>query len=121
MSLLSISKNPLSESLQNEYIKDLYRDIVVLPGILQALLFGSAASLTMSDQSDMDILLIFDSNENLRLARKKYYSSVGSTKTPRDIIWKTQDIFNKEKELGGISMIAFDSGKNILEKYDERS
>lgn len=74
-----------------------------------AYLFGSAAIGKNTEHSDLDILLIIPDGADI----KKYYQFVNTAFfSPVAVDWiiKTSSNFEKDREIGGIAMIAAQTG-----------
>ena len=81
--------------------------------VLQIILFGSRARGQASSQSDWDILVITE--EKLSFAEKweiidKIKRKLAFLKIPNDIIFKSKEDFEKEKEIPGL--IAYEVNLN---------
>ena len=72
---------------------------------LKLYLFGSAAEGKMTDQSDFDFLLVFETAAQIKLAQKKLKKHYPLSQYPVDIIWVTQEEYQRKKELGGICFV----------------
>ncbi|MFK8137691.1 MAG: nucleotidyltransferase domain-containing protein [Bdellovibrionales bacterium] len=92
----------------------LKKELGNLPGLYDAILFGSAVNSELTDQSDLDVVLIFDTSQNLKNSREIYYQSKILGKLPRDIIWLDKKSYDQYKDLGGIAFIAKQSGLSIF-------
>ena len=82
------------------------------------ILFGSAARDEATDQSDIDILVICDSDDDLTRARKGVRKVLPKTVLPIDLIWMTVGEFERKKDLGGIAFIASREGKVLFRKCE---
>ena len=76
-------------------------------------LFGSASEGKMTDQSDLDYLVVCPDADSIKsgkssLARLKPLAGI-----PVDLIWVTQDEFKEKRESGGVCFIAWNDGKLI--------
>lgn len=83
-------------------------------------LFGSAAEGKMTDQSDFDFLLVFDSSQSLRKAQKTLLSFYPLSTIPVDLVWTTTEEFEKKKEIGGVCFIVHREGQCLFEKNEGR-
>lgn len=78
---------------------------------LQVYLFGSLSTKNFKLGSDIDLLLIFKTAENIRESRK---SLTGMSRLisgiPTDLLFMTEEDFETKKDSGGIPFIAFREG-----------
>ncbi len=79
--------------------------------IQSAYLFGSGATNTMTADSDLDLLLVFKNEDELKIARTEIIHSIQTIAI--DWIFKTEIDFEKEKNFGGVSYEAYHFGKKI--------
>ncbi len=81
-------------------------------------LFGSAARGEMTDQSDLDFLLIFSFLEEIKPAARRVYQAMPFSNVPLDIVWTTDTEFHRKKDIGGVCMEAYLEGECL---YDKRA
>ncbi|MBI4405466.1 MAG: nucleotidyltransferase domain-containing protein [Deltaproteobacteria bacterium] len=79
-------------------------------------LFGSAAEGKMTDQSDLDFLVVMESEDSIKKAQKKLRPFYPLSEYPVDLVWVTKDTFNNKKQLGGVCMVAFKEGKCLFKR-----
>ena len=111
MSLLKLSNNhkvdfdPIQKSVAKvENFKNLNL-------IQSAYLFGSGATNTMTADSDLDLLLVFKNEDELKIAKTEI---IHSTQTIAiDWIFKLADEFEVRKNMGGVCFEAFHYGKKM--------
>lgn len=82
------------------------------PG-LQVYLFGSAASGRFTEDSDLDLLLVYPDGTDLAASQKTLYSKRW-TDIAVDFICVTQEQFDKKKNLGGICFESFHYGMKLI-------
>ncbi len=96
--------------------KELIAKILVEQKLTQAFLFGSAAENKNTENSDLDILLVIpndaDEKNYYKVTQRPFFSS-------RAVDWivKKESDFNIQKNIGGISLIAYQTGILI---YDDK-
>lgn len=106
----------LSLSEIQTHVDGLLEDFSHLDGLKRILLFGSAARGTMSEASDIDAVLIFDSLENASYYRKKIHSLRVKTKWPADLICVDEAQFNERSQIGGVLFVAREEGCVLFER-----
>jgi predicted nucleotidyltransferase len=79
----------------------------------QLYLFGSAAEGVATDQSDLDFLIVMPDLASIRPAQKRLYPLMPLSSMQVDLVWVTEEIFERKKELGGVCMVAFTEGRKI--------
>lgn len=90
-------------------LSKLYREVQ----FKKAFLFGSAATSENTSDSDLDILIVVNNQEEVKLVYKTvnvgFFSPVAV-----DWIVKTKDDFEVQKNRGGVCLVAANLGKEIL-------
>jgi predicted nucleotidyltransferase len=74
-------------------------------------LFGSAVEGKMTDQSDFDLLSIYEDSPSLRCAQKALLPYYPLSNYPVDIVWVTKERFEKMSGIGGVCMVAYEEGR----------
>ena len=83
----------------------------------RVILFGSAARMEMTEASDIDLILIFDTEDQQNCAKTKLWKSRPSNDWPADLIFHTPDTFRLSCEKGGgASWLANREGIVLFEK-----
>ncbi len=80
--------------------------------IVEAFLFGSAVAGLITPDSDLDILVVFNSEEEIREAKTVVYT-LNFSPVAVDWVFKTKSDFCKRKEIGGVCWEAFNYGWRI--------
>lgn len=93
-------------------VATLVSDFSVLVGLEEMILFGSAASGSMSEASDLDVVLIFDSVENAKQA-SKIARQKRSSHWPADFVFVSRERFKQMADLGGVLYVAKREGRII--------
>ncbi len=73
-------------------------------------LFGSAAEAEMTDQSDFDFLILFESSQEIRTAQTRLRQSYPLSSYPVDIVWTTKAEFTRKQDVGGVCFIVHREG-----------
>ena len=79
----------------------------------RAILFGSGASENFTNESDLDILLVFKTKKELEVAQKVVTGRPLSA-WPIDFILKLEADFDRRKNVGGVCYEAVKSGKDLI-------
>ena len=83
------------------------------------ILVGSASTYDMTDGSDVDLVIIFDREDEISAAKQPLYASRPRDDWPHDLLFYTHDSFERSKATGGgLAWVAANEGK-ILFKKDE--
>ncbi len=84
---------------------------------IRIILFGSAATMEMTEASDIDLIVVFKTPEDLNSAKRKLWSSRPSDDWPVDLVFHTTESFQHSCEKGGgASWIASREGIVLFEK-----
>lgn len=114
MTLARFTATKLTSEQTNTLIKNVVTDFAMLPGLQAILLFGSAANETMTTASDIDILLVLDTKENVALSRKLFPSLRKHSTWPMDLLCIDVETFKQKSQIGGICFVARTEGKVIF-------
>jgi predicted nucleotidyltransferase len=102
--------------ITQEQINEISRRIVKSFKPRKIILFGSYANGTPTQESDLDLLIIKDSNFPSRLQNRKVRKILSDLKVPVDVIVKTSEEFQRYKDIiGTIIYPANKFGKVIYE------
>jgi len=102
--------------LTQERINEIIKEIVKSFKPQKVILFGSYASGTPTEESDLDLLIIKDSDLPTRLQNRKVRKILAGLKVPVDVIVKTADEFETYKDIiGTIVYPANKFGKLVYE------
>jgi predicted nucleotidyltransferase len=102
--------------ITQEQINKISRRIVKSFKPRKIILFGSYANGTPTQESDLDLLIIKDSNFPSRLQNRKVRKILSDLKVPVDVIVKTSEEFQRYKDIiGTIIYPANKFGKVIYE------
>ena len=102
----------VDESLIQQIVERVLR--VAIPE--KIILFGSAATGTMTRDSDIDLLVIERSPDNTRIESARIYDALGGVGFPCDVIVMATERFEETKDvIGGIAYPANRYGRVIHE------
>jgi predicted nucleotidyltransferase len=94
----------------------------ILDGCLpsRVFLFGSAARGELTDYSDVDFAVLFESEAELKNARKTLFSRPREDDVPHDILLFVEAEFERKGSIGGVCAIIAEEGKLLFERgqYD---
>lgn len=82
-------------------------------------IFGSYARGSISGTSDLDLAIIFETQEILKIQKKRILNSKLFLDYSTDILFFTRDEFEKKSSLWGICTIIKNEGKIIYDKRTE--
>jgi predicted nucleotidyltransferase len=77
------------------------------------ILFGSYARGEMTDQSDIDILIVMSDPSEISSARKSLAKVRPINDVPLDVIWMSSEDFHAKKSVGGVAMVASEEGYQL--------
>jgi predicted nucleotidyltransferase len=107
-----LSKNEIDEIVQNKL-----NYILEHSNPLQIYLFGSAARQTMTTSSDVDLILIFQNETDMRHAQQNLAKNRSQSLWPQDLIFHTEESFHHSvSKGGGASWLAFQEGQLIYSR-----
>ncbi len=85
----------------------------------RVILFGSASRGELTDHSDVDFALLFESAEALTAAKKTLFSRPREDDWPQDILLFVEADFVRKTQTGGVCEIIADEGKVIFQRSSE--
>lgn len=110
MQPLKITRKPVEQAVVDDAIDAIVAAIVNVGPVEEVYLFGSAASGKMTDQSDIDLLVVCPDRESIRPMQKKLRNLPRLTQFPVDLVWIDRDAFDHKKSIGGICFVAYHDG-----------
>jgi len=113
--MLSLKKRIDSGLLLKE-ARQMADRIVASVNPIMVVCFGSVATGSTTDQSDIDLLIVLDDLDNIMEARRKFLPFRKDYSVPLDLIWMNVSDYNRKKNIGGIAMIAHEDGIILYEK-----
>ena len=89
---------------------------------LDVWVFGSVASGEAHEDSDIDMLLVYATDQEIALARDKLYNDLREPlcELPVDLIFVTEDEFLRKSKIGGVCQIATSVGKSLRSLLGDR-
>lgn len=100
----------------NEWARQKAAEIVAsIPSnalILEAYLFGSAVDGNFTPDSDLDIILVAETQENIDQLKREVFSARFAD-IAIDWIFKTKGAFDERKNLGGVCFVASRDGMRL--------
>ena len=114
MKKLAVTKQAIPREIIEKELQQVAQVLIKLTP-MYLYLFGSAATKKLTDQSDMDFLLVFKDKETLRMAQKALGPQYPLSEISVDLVWMTRDEFQQKKNLGGVAFEAFNSGELLYE------
>ena len=115
MNPLKLTRKKLAETLVESELQQIVQFFSSVIKPVSLYLFGSASEGKMTDQSDYDLLVIVPTLEAIRPAQKSF--SKGRPELPKrafDVVWLTEEDFNRKKEIGGVALIAATEGRRLI-------
>ena len=83
----------------------------------RVILFGSAARLEMTDASDIDLILIFPDDHDVRTTKNIVYKARPKDDWPQDLLFYTEQEFDSSlAKGGGAAYVAAAEGVILFEK-----
>lgn len=114
MTLARFTAKKLDDKTVEELVNNVLEDFSTLPALQAIVLFGSAARGEMTDASDLDVVLLFDTRENATLVRKTVHQARRKSTWPMDILCSDVPTFLRKSEIGGIYSVARSEGRAIF-------
>src|SRR3989442_1456836 len=115
MTLSKLSARPLTPTEIDSEVQKFVQDLSGMGGLEKMILFGSAATKKMTEASDIDLVLIFQTKETARQASKNVQQKRKTAKWPADILCVDTVKFNEASEVGGILYVAKREGTVVFE------
>lgn len=111
--LLKCTRKPLSPELSDQLVAEVFQKILSV-NPLKVILFGSAAEKKLTDQSDLDFLVVCSNAEQMKTAQKKLKPKYPLCALAVDLVWVTLSDFETKKNMGGVCMVAHQEGRYLL-------
>lgn len=114
MSLLKLKTNTdLANQVGQQKATEIVRRIPSINEIKDVYLFGSAVNGVLTEDSDLDILVVVKSESDIKKIQNEVYSKKFAD-IAIDWIFKTEKEFDLRKDYGGVCFEAYHYGKKIL-------
>ncbi len=119
--MFKLLAKPLTRAEQEQLIQEKLAWILGACQPSKIILFGSAASLAMTDASDIDMVLIFPNDQDLSATKMAVFKARPKEDWPQDLLFYTQREFSDSvAKGGGAAFIAAEDGIVLWEKKEER-
>ena len=119
MQPLAVTRQPISQEKVSVAIGILTAAIAAAGEIVAIYLFGSAAAGKMTDQSDIDLLVVTSDVAAIKPAQKNLRNVQRLTDFIVDLVWVDEAQFERKKSLGGVCMVAAEDGRCLYQKNKE--
>ena len=113
VSLIHLLAKPLKPDEIDELVRDELSRVLSVCAPHTIYLFGSAATGEMTNQSDIDLIVLFNRREEASLARKTYFGQKSQRVCPVDILFMTVTEFKSWASKGGVCQVCLEEGKII--------
>lgn len=112
-----MNKKDVTSKIDKRLITEIIDRIRSIGNPKKIILFGSAASETMTSDSDLDLLVIKDDFKNTREENLRLHKALSGIGLPVDIFAMTSERFSETKDvIGGLAYPANKYGKVIYEE-----
>lgn len=115
MKKLALARKPIDSNFAEAQIAEAGRRLKKLEPVY-LYLFGSAVDGKLNDQSDLDFLLVFSNVQSLKAAQSKVKEFFPLCNMSVDLVWVTEEEFERKKSLGGICMEAYEFGVQLADQ-----
>jgi predicted nucleotidyltransferase len=116
MRKLAITRKKVDASTVEREIQAAVATIVGSTAVQEIYMFGSAAEDEMTEDSDIDILLVFSGEQQLRQGQKNLGSKYPLATVTIDLVWMTADEFCRKREIGGVAYTAYKLGRRLYDR-----
>ena len=113
MTLARLTARKLTPEEVQGLVENVLTDLSGVAGLTAIVLFGSAATSEMSEASDLDIVMVFDTEEHCNLARREVHSLRRTALWPMDILCVDLATYRSKSEIGGVYFVAAHEGRII--------
>lgn len=110
MSTLAFIKRKLPEAEAAALVK---RTLGIILAEIQpdaVFVFGSAARKELTDQSDIDLLIVMSSDPAIKIARKTIAKVRHRFGIPVDLVWMTLEEYKRRISIGGLAQVVHEEG-----------
>jgi predicted nucleotidyltransferase len=118
MQPLRISRKPILPAIVDAEIARVLSKILAACSPRAVYLFGSAATGQMTDQSDLDIIVVLPDGVSPRPAQQNLRHHQPLSQHGVDLVWISDSEFERKKALGGICMVAASEGRLLYQSSD---
>lgn len=107
---------PVEDSIVTSHVERKLRWILSACSPAEVWLFGSAASGTMTEASDIDLALIFRTGGEIRDAQATLARTPRLVNWRQDLVWYLAEDFYDRARVGGLPMIIMEDGIQLYPK-----
>ncbi len=119
---MKLTSSPLTLHQMELIIKRKYDWILSGAAPNKIILIGSAATYSMKEDSDIDIILIFNNAIDVKNAKEKLFLSRPKDDWPHDLFFFTKEEYKKSVQKGGgLCWLAEREGKILYERNENGS
>lgn len=116
---LAVTRKSVNAAQVHKALETLVYAISQVSEVKSVFLFGSATSGKMTDQSDIDLLLVVERPAEIRSAQKQLRNIQRLTNFAVDLVWVDLIEFERKKVLGGVCLIAFEDGRCLFSRESD--
>ena len=116
MTINRLTSKKISETVVDAAIAKIVSGIVEVFTPEWIILFGSAAEGQVTDQSDLDFLIVTSTVDEIRQHQKSLKHLQKLTQFPLDLVWVDLKTYERKREIGGVCMIASEDGKILFKR-----
>ncbi len=110
---LRVTRKPIPVAAVHLEVERLVDRLVHLLNPRAIYLFGSAARGEMTDQSDLDLLILGRDQNDIKAMRKLLRPHLPLSKYSVDFVWMSVQDFQSRSKIGGLAMVASEEGKCV--------
>lgn len=114
MTLARITAKKLTADEIQTLVNTVVEELSVVPDLKAMILFGSASEKTMTEASDLDVVMVFGSEETARQASKNVHGLRKKALWPMDILCIDVETYRSKRDVGGVYFVAHREGKLIF-------
>jgi predicted nucleotidyltransferase len=115
MSLVRLTAKKLTAAQITAEVDRLLTDCKKQPGLIKVILFGSANQGTMTEASDLDLVLIFATATEAKQASRSMHA-LRTTSWPADLLCIDEKLYEDRSQSGGVFFVARNEGRVIYER-----
>lgn len=114
MSIARLTAKKLTRAEIDLLLSYVVADFRDLPGLICAVVFGSAADYTMTEASDVDVALIFQKPEEAKNAQRDCHKFRKLASWPMDLLCIDQEKFLEKSRVGGVFFVIKQEGRVLF-------
>jgi predicted nucleotidyltransferase len=110
VSLYRFAAKKIELGLAQSIISAEVKRIVESAQPIEVILIGSGARNELTDCSDLDFIVLFDSELKMDLGKKSYYLTKSLSSTAVDVLFMTESEYRSRSQMGGVCFVARKEG-----------